>query len=250
MTTTKNKTAIIVGASAGVGRATAAALIAEGATVIAVARRMEGLASLRAELGERLIPVAADGADPSTAPRLLREYRPEHLVLAGGNRPEMGPIDELSWESFSATWNSDVRSSFYFMREALSAPLPPGSCVVVLSSGAAMNGSYLSGGYAGAKRMQWLLAGYLQQLSTQRKLGMRFLSLIPKQLIEGTEIGALASSTYGKTQGITAADYMKRFEIPLDAARVADAILQGLRGQLGDTGTAFTITGKGVEPIG
>jgi hypothetical protein len=41
--------------------------------------------------------------------------------------------------------------------------------------------------------MQWLLAGYAQKIADAKKLGIRFLAVLPKQLIEGTAIAALAS---------------------------------------------------------
>ena len=100
-----------------------------------------------------------------------------------------------------------------------------------MSSGAAIEGSPLSGGYAGAKRMQWLLADYAQQLSTKRQLGIRFLAVLPSQLIEGTEIGSDAAATYGAVRGMSAADLLKRlWKVPLDVDKVAAAIVGALRG--------------------
>jgi NAD(P)-dependent dehydrogenase (short-subunit alcohol dehydrogenase family) len=250
MSTLSGKTAIVVGASSGVGRATAKALVSEGVTVVAVARGADGLASVRAELGKGVRPVRADAADPATADRLLRDHRPDYIVLAGGVVPETAPVDALSWESFSAPWNADVQLAFHFMKAAVTLPLAIGSCVVVVSSGAAINGSSLSGGYAGAKRMQWLLAGYMQQIANTRQLGLRFLAVVPKQLIEGTEIGAKASAAYGASLGISSAEFMKRFDIPLDSDKVAAAIVRGLRGEVGEGATAIAVTGKGVEPLG
>ena len=51
-------------------------------------------------------------------------------------------------------------AGLYWMQAALKTPLKSGSRVLVGSSGAAQNGSPLSGGYAGAKRMLWLMAKY------------------------------------------------------------------------------------------
>jgi hypothetical protein len=45
---------------------------------------------------------------------------------------------------------------------------------VLTASGAAVRGSPLSGGYAGAKRMVWLLAGYANGLARELGLGIRF----------------------------------------------------------------------------
>jgi NAD(P)-dependent dehydrogenase (short-subunit alcohol dehydrogenase family) len=86
----------------------------------------------------------------------------------------MSRVDEFDWASFSEAWNVDVKASFLLIKEALTLPLSPGSSVVVVSSGAAMDGSPLSGGYAGAKRMQWFLADYAQKVSNTKKLGSAF----------------------------------------------------------------------------
>ncbi len=249
MATLAGKGAVVVGASSGVGKATVKALMAEGVRVVAVARGAEGLAKLRSELGAGLEVIQADAADPKTAERLLGELRPDYVVLTAGVRPEMAPLDELSWESFSETWNSDTKAAFHLTKAALSLPLREGSTVVVVSSGAAINGSYLSGGYAGAKRMQWWLAGYAQKVSNAKKLGLRFLAVLPKQLIEGTAIGARASSEYGAAQGISAAEFMQRFEVPLDCDKVAAAIVAGLRGETAGDLTAIAVTGRGVESL-
>jgi hypothetical protein len=44
--------------------------------------------------------------------------------------------------------------AFNFCKAALLRPLPAGALVVLISSGAALAGSPISGGYAGAKRTQ------------------------------------------------------------------------------------------------
>src|SRR5215475_4371776 len=184
MTSLRGKQAVVTGGSSGVGKATVKALISEGVRVTAVARGAERLRALGAEEG--LATIEGDAADPAVAEHLLREIRPDLVVLAAGITPRMGLLDQLDWESFSETWNSDLKASFHFLKQALTLPLAPGSTVVLVSSGAALNGSPLSGGYAGAKRMQWLLAGYAQKLSDAKKLGIRTVAVLPKQLIEGT----------------------------------------------------------------
>jgi hypothetical protein len=69
---------------------------------------------------------------------------------------------------------------------------------------AAVAGSPLSGGYAGAKRMQWFMTEYAQEVSDTKKLGIRFFAVLPRQLIEGTEIGTAAAANYGAADGATA----------------------------------------------
>src|SRR5262249_18011518 len=79
---------------------------------------------------------------------------------------------------------------------------------------------------------------------------IRFLAVLPKQLIEDTKIGALASSSYAAWQGITPREFMSRYEVPLDAQKVAGAIVGGLRGDVAAGVTAIAVSGKGVEPLG
>jgi hypothetical protein len=82
---------------------------------------------------------------------LLDQYEPEVLILVGGANPVMRPLQYETWETFSVNWHTDVKIAFTWLREALLKPLPPGSRVVVVSSGAAINGSPASGGYAGGQ---------------------------------------------------------------------------------------------------
>src|SRR5918994_4825602 len=134
--------ALVIGAGSGVGHATAGALTAAGARVLAAGR-------------ER------DATDPAQVAGLLDEADPDLVVVAAGTRPRMVSIEEQSWESFSTPWNVDVKIAFEVGRAALARPLRPNSTVLIVSSGAALNGSPLSGGYARAQRVQVFLAGDL-----------------------------------------------------------------------------------------
>jgi NAD(P)-dependent dehydrogenase (short-subunit alcohol dehydrogenase family) len=249
MSSLRGKMAVVIGGSSGVGKATVRALIREGARVTAVARGADRLRALEAEVGAGLATLTGDATDPALPERVLREVRPDLLVFAAGVMPPMGGVDELDWESFSETWNADLKGSFFFLQQALTLPLRPGSTVVLVSSGAAINGSPASGGYAGAKRMQWFLAGYAQKVSDAKKLGIRVVAVLPKQLIEGTTIGTRAAATYGAMSGTTAEAYMKRWDVPLDVEKVAAAILTVLEGGVPAAVNAIAVTGAGIEPL-
>lgn len=250
MTPLRDKAALVIGASSGVGRATVKALLAGGASVVAVARGAEALNALAAETDRPIHTVAADAADPATAERLLRDFRPQLVVLAAGVHPHMAPIDEQTWETFSQAWHGDTQEAFHLVRAALALPLAAGSMVAIVSSGAAIAGSPLSGGYAGAKRMQWLLAEYAQEVADAKQLGIRFFAVVPRQLIVGTKIGTAAATGYGSQNGLSAAEFLKRrWNVPLDADKVAAAITGGLRGELADGIAAIAVTGEGVEAL-
>src|SRR5439155_7162395 len=67
------QTALVTGASGGIGGAIARALHGQGAAVALAGTRTAALAALAAELGERAYPLTADLADPEAADRLVRD---------------------------------------------------------------------------------------------------------------------------------------------------------------------------------
>jgi len=214
--------ALVIGAASGVGQATAGALRDAGAQVVATGH-------------ER------DATDPEQVAALLAEAEPDLVVVAAGTRPRMASVEEQSWESFSAPWQVDVKIAFEVGRAALARPLRPGSTVVIVSSGAGLNvnGSPLSGGYAGAKRMQMFLAAYLQRASDARGLKIRFVALAPMQFIEGTAIGTAAAAAYGPGN----------WAVPLDPAGVAEAILTIASGEEHGEATVLGVTGEGLKVV-
>ncbi|HEX7826754.1 MAG TPA: SDR family oxidoreductase, partial [Mycobacterium sp.] len=194
-------TAIVTGAGRGFGRGIATALVGAGAHVVGVARTGTQVDEVRDELGDAFTPIGADAADPATAGRLIDEYRPRTLVLCAGAAPRMSPLAEQTWESFSQNWNVDVAQAFHWIRHALVRPLAPGSAVIALSSGAALKGSPLSGGYAGAKATVRFITDYAATESERAGLGISFVSVLP-QLTPATGLGAAAVSAYAERQGV------------------------------------------------
>jgi NAD(P)-dependent dehydrogenase (short-subunit alcohol dehydrogenase family) len=205
-----SSTALVTGASRGFGRAIASALHAEGASVVAVARNAELLASLRHGVGGTLTTETADVADPVVAGTLIQRYRPDTLVLNAGAEPLYRPLHQHTWETFSRNWDVDVRHAFHWIREALLLPLLPGSTVIAMSSGAAVAGSPLSGGYAGAKSTIRFIIGYAADESERAGLGIRFISLLPK-LTPATDLGSGAVAAYARRDGIDVGEYLARF---------------------------------------
>jgi NAD(P)-dependent dehydrogenase (short-subunit alcohol dehydrogenase family) len=156
----KDKTIVVTGGSRGLGLGLVEALVDQGAKVTVVARDQAALTAAEQRLGVAVIP--ADVTDEGAAQRILADVRPEVLVLNAGATPRMGRLDQLSWADFTAPWETDVKAGLYWMQAALNLPLAPGARVLVGSSGAAQQGSPLSGGYAGAKRMLWIMANLRQ----------------------------------------------------------------------------------------
>ena len=240
------RTALVTGASRGFGRAIATALAEAGAAVTGVARDRNALDGLRAELGGSFTPVVADAADPVVAGQLIDAFRPGLLVLNAGAAPLARPIQRHTWETFSRNWDVDVRHVFHWTREALLAPLDPGSLVVTLSSGAAVRGSPLSGGYAGAKATVRFITAYAASESERDGLGIRFVSLLP-QLTPVTALGEAAVAGYAAREGIDVAAYTERAGPALTTEQAGQAILDLAAGD-GVAGGAFLLTAAGLSP--
>jgi len=130
--------------------------------------------------------IAADITDEAAAQRILAGVHPDILVLNAGAIPRMGRLDQISWADFSAPWETDVKGGLYWIQAALNLPLATGVRVVATSMGGARSGSPLSGGYAGAKHMLWLMAKYANGVAEQKGLGIRFQVVVPQQMIAGT----------------------------------------------------------------
>jgi NAD(P)-dependent dehydrogenase (short-subunit alcohol dehydrogenase family) len=239
-------TALITGASRGFGRAIASALHAEGANVVAVARNAELLASLRHELGGTLTTEVADVTDPVVAGALIERYRPHTLVLNAGASPLMRPLQHQTWETFSRNWDVDVRHAFHWIREALLLPLRPGSTVIVMSSGAAVAGSPLSGGYAGAKATIRFITGYAADESERAGLGIRFTSVLPR-LTSATELGSGAVTAYARRDGLEVNEYLARFGPGLTPEEVGKATVD-LVTTTEYSARAYLLTPAGLNP--
>jgi NAD(P)-dependent dehydrogenase (short-subunit alcohol dehydrogenase family) len=240
-------TALVTGASRGLGRGVAAALVRAGATVAGVARDPARLAEVRAELGDRFTPVAADAADAVAAGHLIDQYAPRLIVLAAGARPASRPLQHQTWETFSRNWDVDVRQVFHWTREALLRPLEPGSVVVAFSSGAVLAGSPLSGGYAGSKATVRYITSYAADESERNGLGIRFLSVLP-QLTPETELGAMAVAGYAARAGQDVAAFVAGRGPALTPAQAGQAILD-LVSDDGPAGGSYLLSAAGLKEL-
>lgn len=239
-------TAIVTGASRGFGRAIAEALHESGVTVVGVARDAARLEALRAQLGDRFIPVVGDASDPILAGKLIDRHQPRILVLNAGASPLSRPLQQLTWQTFSRNWEVDVQHVFNWTREALLRPLDPGSIVIALSSGAALRGSPLSGGYAGAKATIRFIAAYAASESDRNRLGIRFVSLLPG-LTPVTDLGMVGAAAYAARQGVDVTTYFQG-RPTLSLKQVGTAVVELATDAQGPVG-AYQLTPEGLSAL-
>ena len=237
----KDKKTVVTGGSRGLGLGLVEALVARGASVTVVARDADSLAAVGNRLG--VATISADIADEAAAHRILAEVDPDVLVLNAGAKPATGRLDQLSWADFTINWETDVKGGFYWLQAALKTPLKSGSRVLVSSSGAAQNGSPLSGGYAGAKRMLWLMANYANAISMQKSLGIRFQAIVPLQIIGDTGVGDAGAEAYSRSLGIGREAFLARFGTPMPPREFGEKVVSVIEEAQYAQGTVFGLKG-------
>lgn len=239
---------VVTGASRGFGRAVADAACRKGRPVVGVARDRARLEEMYSEHGPLFTPVVADVADPALPGLLIDRHHPRAVVLAAGATPLCRPLDQLSWQTFSRAWDVDVAQVFHWTREALLRPLDPGSVVVSFSSGAAIVGSPLSGGYSGAKATIRFISAYAAAESDLRGLGITFRAVLPG-LNPGTDMGRVAVEAYARRRELATEDMIAGMGAIPSPEDVARSVLELVDGG-GDTGIlAFSITEAGLAPL-
>nr|MDT0666578.1 SDR family NAD(P)-dependent oxidoreductase [Micromonospora sp. DSM 115978] len=127
-------------------------------------------------------------------------------------------------------------------------PLRPGSRVVVLSSGAAMAGSPLSGGYAGAKATQRFLTAYAREEADRGGLGITFTAVLPR-LTPLTDLGRTAVAAYAARAGQSEQEFLGGQGEPLTPDRVGAAVVELLTVDAATVGAAYLLTAAGLRPV-
>jgi NADP-dependent 3-hydroxy acid dehydrogenase YdfG len=222
-------------------------LAALGARVVGVARSERALDELKGQLGDAFVPEVADATDLDVPARLLSVYEPQTLVLNAGAVPTVGALQDQTWDTFGVIWQVDVRHVFNFTREALRSPLAPGSAVVSVSSGAAVRGSPLSGGYAGAKASIKFISSYAGSEAQRNCTKTRFVAVLPP-LTPATDLGRVGAEAYARRAGVSAREFVTGLHPALSVDQVARGIVD-LASDDAYAASAYQVTPHGLEPM-
>ena len=115
-----------------------------------------------------------------------------------------------------------------------------GSQILVMSSGAAIYGSPLSGGYAGAKATLRFLAAYANEESHRAGLGITVTAVLPR-LTPQTELGRAAVAAYAARAGASQDQFVARLGRPVTPQIAGDAFVT--IATAGGEGGAYELTG-------
>lgn len=113
----KNKTAIITGASSGLGAAVSEALVKEGAKVFGLARHLDKLQKLKDALGESFIPVTLDISDAQEVKnwvdKTFSDTNVPDILINNAGAGIFGKIDEIPEEEWLAMINTNLNGMYY-----------------------------------------------------------------------------------------------------------------------------------------
>lgn len=171
------KTAVVTGASAGIGEATARQLAAAGFHVVLGARRMDRLKDLAAEVEGT--PIALDVTDAMSVDEFCAQVDTCHLLVnnAGGARG-LEPVASADEEHWRWMWETNVLGTLRMTKALLPKLVESGDGHVITVTSVAATETYDNGaGYTSAKHAQ----GALHRTLRGEHLGqpVRFTEILP-----------------------------------------------------------------------
>jgi 3-oxoacyl-[acyl-carrier protein] reductase len=213
-------TVAITGASAGIGAASTRALVAEGASVVVGARRVERLEDLADELGASVAVVEMDIRNPAESARMVGEayarFGKLDALVANAGIGAYGGIMDLSDEQLATMMDTNVAGTVWPIRAAVPGFLEAGGGdIVIVASVAGLRGAGDEAVYAATKFAQVGLAGGLDR--ELREKGIRVSTICPGGTATEFAMGA------GRTPDMSGLADMMRPE------NVADAVVTILK---------------------
>jgi NAD(P)-dependent dehydrogenase (short-subunit alcohol dehydrogenase family) len=244
----EGKTAIVTGATSGMGRAIACLFAREGASVVCGGRDLERGAAVVAQIlsdqgRARFVP--GDVGDPENAEQLVGEARRTfggvEVAVACAGALGLGAAGELPLEVWRRTLSVNLDAVFYLLRQALPAMRERGSgSVVVVSSIAAFKGFPNHAAYCASKGA---LVALVRQVAIDYGPAVRVNALCPGPV--DTPLIRDSAAAFPEPDKAVAAvaerTLMKRLGRPEDVARAALFLASSDSAWM--TGTALTLDG-------
>ncbi|MFF8509079.1 SDR family oxidoreductase [Streptomyces sp. NPDC015492] len=224
----KDRVYVVTGATRGLGRASAEALLAEGAKVLVTGREEKTVAEAAAELGPNAAGVVADNTDPGTPERLIAEARARLggfdgiLVSVGGPAP--GFAADNTDEDWAAAFDTVFLGAVRLARAAAAALDEGGVIGFVLSASVhePIPGLAISNGLRPG------LAGFAKSLANDLgPRGIRVIGLLPSRI--DTDRVRFLDSLSGDADAARAANEqeipLRRYGTPEEFGRTAAFLL-------------------------
>ena len=155
MSSLTGKTALVTGATSGIGLAGARALAQDGAYVFLVGRRQDALEDAVAGIGaDKASFIRADVAQQSDLDRVASTIadtgRRLDILFANAGVAEVAALGDLSWEHYTTTFNTNVGGIIFTVQTALPL-LNEGSSIILCGSSGDVKASPGMSVYAASK---------------------------------------------------------------------------------------------------
>jgi len=179
------KTALVTGASRGIGRAVAQALLAAGMNVTLTSRHAEDVARAAEELSAagdgRALGVACDVREYEALERAvdatLERFGSLDAVVANAGIGAFAPIDAMSLDTWRATIDTNLSGVFYTVKASVEALKRSQGTLITIGSLAGTN--FFAGG-AAYNASKFGLAGFSQAVMLDlRKHGIKVSTIMP-----------------------------------------------------------------------
>lgn len=148
------KTALITGATSGIGLATARRFADEGAHVFVTGRRQGQLDEAVTSIGPAATGIRGDVSDPADLDRVFGAITAHgaglDVLFANAGGGEFAPLSEISRKHYADTFDRNVAGTLFTVQKALPV-LNPGASVVLGGSTSASNGTPAFSVYAASK---------------------------------------------------------------------------------------------------
>ncbi len=179
------RTAIVTGASSGIGRVTALALAGPGIRVAAVARRLdllEGLAKQAPTSSPPILPIQADVTDgeqvAAAVTKIQQAFGQIDVLINNAGVEITGPIDQVSDEVLDSTLDVNLKGAILFTRAVVPAMRSQQSGLIInIASTAGQRGFADDAVYCAAK---YGVVGFSDALNEElRRYGIRVCCISP-----------------------------------------------------------------------
>jgi NAD(P)-dependent dehydrogenase (short-subunit alcohol dehydrogenase family) len=144
------KTALVTGASSGIGLAAAKRFAAEGAKVFITGRRKVELDAAVAEIGPNAVGVQGDVTDVDDLDRLFAQIDSLDVLFANAGGGEFATLADTTPEHLAGSFDRNVYGTVFTVQKAL-AKLNDKASIIVTGSTAASGGSPAFGAYSASK---------------------------------------------------------------------------------------------------
>jgi NADP-dependent 3-hydroxy acid dehydrogenase YdfG len=221
--------ALITGASAGIGRASALALAGEGASLVVCARRKDRLAELEtaiAAAGGQAVSIVGDAREEETARRAvsaaIESFSKLSILINNVGVGIYRPLVDTSLVDYTEMMDSNMRSTFLFTRHAVPHMISERQGMIIMIS--SMAGKYGFAGEAVYCATKFAQVGFAQALDKElHEYGIKVGVICPGGVKTEFALGT------GRTQEGVASSGMLEPEVVAEAVLLACTQAPGSR---------------------